>query len=160
MLSVNGGWGAWSGWSSCTQTCDTGSKSRSRSCNNPYPQYGGAGCSGTSSESTDCNTNNCPGNVLVWNVFDGLIWQCHVRYMRERERDVNLYIHYNWYLFFRLVIWSAIEVNKYIMVSTGLEYVGYRYRPIIRVQHMQIQFNSTNEKSRKHSDYFERMIID
>nr|XP_034334344.1 thrombospondin-2 [Crassostrea gigas] len=58
---VNGGWGYWSGWSSCSKTCETGLKSRSRSCNNPYPAYGGAGCSGDSSQSSDCNTDKCPG---------------------------------------------------------------------------------------------------
>ncbi|XP_078329393.1 thrombospondin-2-like [Crassostrea virginica] len=58
---VNGGWGYWSNWSSCSKTCDTGSMSRSRSCNNPYPVYGGSYCSGYSSESANCNTKSCPG---------------------------------------------------------------------------------------------------
>ncbi|XP_062609284.1 hemicentin-1-like [Saccostrea cucullata] len=56
---IDGGWGSWGGWSSCSKTCDTGSKSRSRSCNNPYPQYGGAGCSGTSQESKSCQIEEC-----------------------------------------------------------------------------------------------------
>ncbi|XP_061195958.1 thrombospondin-2-like [Saccostrea echinata] len=56
---IDGGWSSWGGWSSCSKTCDTGSKSRSRSCSNPYPQYGGAGCSGSSQESTNCFKEEC-----------------------------------------------------------------------------------------------------
>ncbi|XP_062609288.1 A disintegrin and metalloproteinase with thrombospondin motifs adt-1-like [Saccostrea cucullata] len=58
---IDGGWGSWGSWSLCTKTCDAGTKYRSRSCNNPYPQYGGAGCSGTLQVYTYCNTNVCPG---------------------------------------------------------------------------------------------------
>ena len=64
-VTVNGGWGYWSNWSSCSKTCDTGSMSRSRSCNNPYPAYGGSYCSGYSSESANCNTNTCPGKAIL-----------------------------------------------------------------------------------------------
>ena len=64
-VTVNGGWGYWSNWSSCSKTCDTGSMSRSRSCNNPYPAYGGSYCSGYSSESANCNTKSCPGKAIL-----------------------------------------------------------------------------------------------
>ncbi len=60
--AVNGGWSAWNAWydtSSCAGTCGTGSKNqrRTRSCNNPAPSYGGAPCSGLSS---DIQTVSCP----------------------------------------------------------------------------------------------------
>ena len=35
---------------------------RHRSCTNPRPQNGGAGCPGSSSYSASCNTQPCPGN--------------------------------------------------------------------------------------------------
>jgi hypothetical protein len=40
-------------------TCGGGSQSRSRLCDNPTPQYGGANCSGNGTETQDCNTNSC-----------------------------------------------------------------------------------------------------
>ncbi|XP_048771850.1 coadhesin-like [Ostrea edulis] len=61
---IDGGWGNWGSWSSCTKTCNTGTQSRDRSCDNPYPMHGGATCSGPSRASRDCNTDNCPGWLL------------------------------------------------------------------------------------------------
>jgi len=50
---VNGGW---SSWSACTKACGGGTQTRT--CTNPAPAYGGADCSGSSSQS--CNTGACP----------------------------------------------------------------------------------------------------
>lgn len=50
---VNGGW---SEWSSCSETCGGGVQTRT--CTNPAPSGGGAGCTGLSSQT--CNTQPCP----------------------------------------------------------------------------------------------------
>jgi len=39
--------------------------SRSRSCTNPTPEYGGGNCTGSSTESLFCNANGCPGWLTV-----------------------------------------------------------------------------------------------
>ncbi|XP_078327552.1 thrombospondin-1-like isoform X2 [Crassostrea virginica] len=67
--TVNGGWGTWYGWGSCSTTCGCGTKQRTRYCDNPVPSYGGSSCSGSSVESTTCNTNGCPvhGGWGNWN---------------------------------------------------------------------------------------------
>uniref|UniRef100_K1PFK2 Hemicentin-1 n=1 Tax=Magallana gigas TaxID=29159 RepID=K1PFK2_MAGGI len=57
---IHGGWSSWSGYGSCSKSCGSGSQSRSRSCNNPSPAYGGNSCSGASISSRSCNTHNCP----------------------------------------------------------------------------------------------------
>ena len=57
--SVAGGWSAYGGWSSCSVSCGGGTQSRSRSCTNPAPSYGGASCSGSSTGSQACNTQSC-----------------------------------------------------------------------------------------------------
>ncbi|KAJ8316655.1 hypothetical protein KUTeg_005793, partial [Tegillarca granosa] len=57
---IDGGWTSWGSWGTCSKSCGGGSQSRSRSCTNPAPQYGGANCAGSSSSSQACNTHNCP----------------------------------------------------------------------------------------------------
>ncbi|XP_043925721.1 complement component C7 [Protopterus annectens] len=47
---IDAGWSCWSGWS----TCVNGRRTRSRSCNNPYPSGGGKFCIGESTESQSC----------------------------------------------------------------------------------------------------------
>ena len=49
---VNGNWGSWSSWGSCNTA--TGTKTRSRSCNNPAPENGGSSCPGSSSSTDKC----------------------------------------------------------------------------------------------------------
>ena len=56
--------GGWSIWGECSQTCGGGTQSRT--CTNPFPQFGGANCSGVTSQA--CNTNPCPfvcGNGIL-----------------------------------------------------------------------------------------------
>ncbi|XP_061184992.1 SCO-spondin-like [Saccostrea echinata] len=63
---IDGFWAGWGSWATCTETCGGGIQTRSRSCSNPTPQYGGAFCSGFSSDTQRCNTQNCPING-AWN---------------------------------------------------------------------------------------------
>ncbi|KAJ8320276.1 LOW QUALITY PROTEIN: hypothetical protein KUTeg_001863 [Tegillarca granosa] len=66
LLFIDGGWTSWSVYSPCTQTCGTGSKSRTRTCSSPPPRYNGKVCSGASLETATCNTNHCPGIFFPW----------------------------------------------------------------------------------------------
>ena len=39
---------------------------RTRECNNPAPEFGGEACAGgIDTETLECNTDACPGEVLV-----------------------------------------------------------------------------------------------
>ena len=59
---VNGYWSDWNLWSTCTVTCDGGTRHRERTC--IEPEYGGDYCLGESSETEACGTTFCPG--IVW----------------------------------------------------------------------------------------------
>ncbi|KAL5248468.1 hypothetical protein ACHWQZ_G017606 [Mnemiopsis leidyi] len=69
--SVDGGWSSYGGWSECTKPCGTGTQTRTRTCTNPAPQYGGADCTGTAEETQNCNTHPCPIDG-GWSGYGGL----------------------------------------------------------------------------------------
>lgn len=61
MLTVDGHFKAWSDWSACSQTCDSGVKTRTRGC--VPPLHGGAPCGPHNLEKAPCLQKQCPGNV-------------------------------------------------------------------------------------------------
>ena len=63
--TVNGGWSEWGTYDSCSKTCGGGTQTRNRQCTNPPPAHGGRYCSGASSDSRSCNTQPCPGKLLL-----------------------------------------------------------------------------------------------
>ncbi|XP_013411296.1 uncharacterized protein LOC106174328 isoform X10 [Lingula anatina] len=72
---VDGGYSDWSLWSTCTVTCGGGQQTRKRTCTNPAPQFGGAFCSGPTSESQTCNSQQCPvnGGYSSWSSWSACI---------------------------------------------------------------------------------------
>ena len=60
-FTVNGGWSEYGEWSSCTVSCEQGTRTRSRNCDNPPPGIGGQQCSGSEHETEDCNLESCKG---------------------------------------------------------------------------------------------------
>ena len=64
-VTVNGRYGEWSQWEECSSSCDRGTRTRTRECNNPPPQYGGSACQGESSQQVDCNIRLCPSKSTL-----------------------------------------------------------------------------------------------
>ncbi|XP_045179646.1 A disintegrin and metalloproteinase with thrombospondin motifs adt-1-like isoform X1 [Mercenaria mercenaria] len=58
--AVHGQWSDWGEWSNCTVTCENGTKSRQRDCDNPLPQFGGMNCTGDSLDIEECSEQPCP----------------------------------------------------------------------------------------------------
>ncbi|KAG7481323.1 hypothetical protein MATL_G00065690 [Megalops atlanticus] len=60
QLKQDGAWGAWTKYGSCSRSCGTGVRFRTRQCNNPAPSNGGQDCPGVNYEYQLCNTDDCP----------------------------------------------------------------------------------------------------
>nr|XP_060635392.1 A disintegrin and metalloproteinase with thrombospondin motifs 3 [Anolis sagrei ordinatus] len=60
QLKQDGNWGAWTKFGSCSRTCGTGVRFRTRQCNNPMPVNGGQDCAGVNFEYQLCNMEECP----------------------------------------------------------------------------------------------------
>ena len=58
-VSADGNWGTWETWGSCSKTCGTGSRLRTRHCNDPPPLNGGEECEGNSFQRETCNDYSC-----------------------------------------------------------------------------------------------------
>ncbi|XP_028930040.1 A disintegrin and metalloproteinase with thrombospondin motifs 3 [Ornithorhynchus anatinus] len=55
----DGNWGSWTKFGSCSRTCGTGVRFRTRQCTNPMPLNGGQDCPGVNFEYQLCNTEEC-----------------------------------------------------------------------------------------------------
>ncbi|XP_054846676.1 A disintegrin and metalloproteinase with thrombospondin motifs 3 [Eublepharis macularius] len=60
QLQQDGNWGAWTKFGSCSRTCGTGVRFRTRQCNDPMPVNGGQDCAGVNFEYQLCNMEECP----------------------------------------------------------------------------------------------------
>ncbi|WAR08205.1 TSP1-like protein, partial [Mya arenaria] len=83
----DGSWSAWGSWGQCDVTCDNGTISRVRACDNPAPAHGGDDCPGDKEQTTTCVMNHCPG--MGWST--GSDWSiCSVTCgtgLRQRSRS-------------------------------------------------------------------------
>ncbi|KAL5248251.1 hypothetical protein ACHWQZ_G017435 [Mnemiopsis leidyi] len=61
----DGGWTDYGDWTKCSAVCGGGTQTRTRTCTNPAPRYGGADCAGEDRETQNCNPYPCEGFVIV-----------------------------------------------------------------------------------------------
>ncbi|XP_053388216.1 coadhesin-like [Mercenaria mercenaria] len=85
---VDGNWSPWSSWSQCDVTCENGTKSRVRFCNNPPPQYGGLDCPGEGTDLKTCQRHLCPvhGGWSDWGPWGTCPTTCGIG-MQSRARS-------------------------------------------------------------------------
>ena len=64
-FSVDGGWSSFGPYSACTTSCGDGVRTKTRTCSNPAPAFGGLDCEGDDTMSDNCPDNSpCPGKDL------------------------------------------------------------------------------------------------
>jgi hypothetical protein len=115
--AINGNWGAWGAWGTCSVTCGGGSQSRSRACDNPAPQNGGAFCSGNSAETQSCNTAACSESH-----FDAVF---HLFWLTEHQSEKSIH--------FVNLIMSQSETSSLKLFQLNisqLKSMKYRSRPM------------------------------
>ncbi|CAH1795922.1 unnamed protein product [Owenia fusiformis] len=99
---VDGAWGVWSDFTECSATCQGGTKSRARDCNNPTP-IGGAPCLGLDGTTRllrevqiiSCNNFECDPDVLenacsavlVYGITD--VAATYINGIYSRGSDIN-----------------------------------------------------------------------
>ncbi|XP_065922172.1 A disintegrin and metalloproteinase with thrombospondin motifs adt-1 isoform X3 [Magallana gigas] len=57
---VRGAWSLWSSWGNCSVTCENGTRTRTRVCNHPPPNFRGRECPDTDIEYKPCTMIMCP----------------------------------------------------------------------------------------------------
>merc|ERR1711892_524808 len=65
---ADGSWSIWGNWATCDPS--TGTKKRTRVCNNPPPLNGGSSCNGKAAESASCPVNGGYSNWGDWATCD------------------------------------------------------------------------------------------
>ncbi|CAH1786157.1 unnamed protein product, partial [Owenia fusiformis] len=76
--SIHGSWGGWAQWSTCSLSCGGGTRTRSRTCDNPPPAHNGRFCPGRDKQRDYCNAEPCPvhGNWAGWSDFGACTATC------------------------------------------------------------------------------------
>ena len=81
LVPINGNWGEWKPWGNCSQPCGKGQKSRSRLCDDPAPEHGGAPCTGDDKETAICEEKECPYGKRCNSLTDSF----HISFQRMNE---------------------------------------------------------------------------
>ncbi|KAM4026917.1 LOW QUALITY PROTEIN: SCO-spondin-like [Anomaloglossus baeobatrachus] len=82
---VDCGWSSWTAWSSCSRTCNVGTRRRYRSGTNPPPAFGGQLCEGSSVAIEFCSLQPCKGAAGDWGPWSECSVPCGGGY-RNRSR--------------------------------------------------------------------------
>ncbi|XP_051543261.1 A disintegrin and metalloproteinase with thrombospondin motifs 3-like [Myxocyprinus asiaticus] len=85
QVKQDGAWGAWSKYSSCSRSCGTGVRFKTRQCNNPVPSHGGQDCPGVNYEYQLCNTDDCPKHFEDFRAQQCQLRNSHFEYQNAKH---------------------------------------------------------------------------
>ena len=88
---INGGWGKWKNVGACSRTCAIGVQKQVRSCDNPYPKYGGKNCVGDTSQLVECKKKPCPvdGKWGKWYNISSCSRSCGAGEMKQKRDCID-----------------------------------------------------------------------
>ncbi|XP_072179240.1 uncharacterized protein [Diadema setosum] len=88
---IDGEWCDWEPWSDCTESCAGGYHNRTRVCDCPPAQYGGAECQGPAGQTASCNDTPCPLDCVLseWTEWTNCSALCDGGVTR-RHRNITL----------------------------------------------------------------------
>ncbi|XP_076007425.1 hemicentin-1 [Genypterus blacodes] len=77
-VRVHGGYSEWVEWGPCSVSCGIGTQKRLRQCNNPLPANGGHHCTGSDTETRNCQGKPCPvdGSWSDWSRWEECSRSC------------------------------------------------------------------------------------
>lgn len=85
QVKQDGAWGDWSKYGSCSRSCGTGVRFRTRQCNNPVPSNEGQDCPGVNYEYQLCNTNDCPKHFEDFRAQQCQLRNSHFQYQNSKH---------------------------------------------------------------------------
>ncbi|XP_051537327.1 A disintegrin and metalloproteinase with thrombospondin motifs 2-like [Myxocyprinus asiaticus] len=77
ILRQDGHWGQWTKFGSCSRSCGSGVRFRTRECNNPIPANGGRTCYGNNYEFQLCNMEKCAKALADFREEQCKMWNPH-----------------------------------------------------------------------------------
>ncbi|XP_060739607.1 A disintegrin and metalloproteinase with thrombospondin motifs 3 [Tachysurus vachellii] len=85
QVKQDGAWGLWTKYGSCSRSCGTGVRFRTRQCNNPAPSNGGQDCPGVNYEFQLCNTDDCPKHFEDFRAQQCQLRNSHFEYQNTKH---------------------------------------------------------------------------
>uniref|UniRef100_A0A8C1JSC5 ADAM metallopeptidase with thrombospondin type 1 motif, 3 n=1 Tax=Cyprinus carpio TaxID=7962 RepID=A0A8C1JSC5_CYPCA len=85
QVKQDGAWSAWRKYGSCSRSCGTGVRFRTRQCNNPAPSNGGQDCPGVNYEYQLCNIDDCPKHFEDFRAQQCQLRNSHFEYQNTRH---------------------------------------------------------------------------
>ncbi|MCI4392718.1 hypothetical protein PGIGA_G00149120 [Pangasianodon gigas] len=85
QVKQDGAWGMWTKYGSCSRSCGTGVRFRTRQCNNPAPSNGGQDCPGVNYEFQLCNTDDCPKHFEDFRAQQCQLRNSHFEYQNTKH---------------------------------------------------------------------------
>ncbi|CAD5126710.1 DgyrCDS14774 [Dimorphilus gyrociliatus] len=90
---IPGGWSSWSAWQQCQPSCGSGTRVRTRECDNPPPSNGGFDCVGSEVDVEPCEGPPCVGIETLEPAFllSNIRTESFTEFNRVNFNNLNIY---------------------------------------------------------------------